>query len=76
MKFRSVRVLGAQLRARREALGLSQADVAERAGVSREFVVRLEGGKRRADLSLVLAVVEALKTDLSLDVSDVDGGEP
>lgn len=65
MDFRSVRVLGAILRERRLALGLSQAELGLRSGVSREFVLRLEGGKRRSDLGLTLAVVEALGGVLS-----------
>lgn len=38
--------LGAALRERRERLSLTQAQVAERAGVSRAFVTELERGRR------------------------------
>lgn len=54
--------LGAALRARREAAGLTQAQVAERARVSRAFVIDLERGRRpRAELGRALAVVRALE---------------
>lgn len=71
-RFRSVKVLGAVLRARRHELGLSQAQVAENAGVSREFVLRLERGKPRIDLGLILAVIEALDCDLELGPRKTD----
>ncbi|WP_454299593.1 helix-turn-helix domain-containing protein [Salana multivorans] len=59
--------LGAALRERRERLSLTQAQVAERAGVSRAFVTELERGRRpRAELMRVLAVIRALDAAVSL----------
>lgn len=59
--------LGAQLRAARRARGLTQAELAERAGVSRNFVVQVERGQRRgAELDRVLALVRALGLELAL----------
>lgn len=63
--------LGAQLRAARRAAGLTQAQVASSAKVSRAFVIDLEQGKRPgAELSRVLAVARALNRSFSL-VEDV-----
>lgn len=63
--------LGAQLRAARRAAGLTQAQVAESANVSRAFVIDLEQGKRPgAELSRVLAVARALNRSFVL-VEDV-----
>ena len=45
MRVRSVLEVGAAARDRRERLGWSQQALAERAGVTREWVVRFEGGK-------------------------------
>jgi len=39
--------LGAKLRAKREATGLTQADVAEVAGISRTSLTNMEGGRQR-----------------------------
>jgi HTH-type transcriptional regulator / antitoxin HipB len=53
--------LGAALRTRRGRTGLTQARVAELAGVSRAFVIDLERGRRpRAELHRVLSVIRAL----------------
>ena len=59
--------LGAALRARRRAQGMTQLQVAEAAGVSRAFVSDLERGDRSgAELARVLAVIRAL--DLAVDL--------
>lgn len=60
-------VLGARLRAERHAQGLTQAQLAERAHVSRAFVIDLEQGRRAgAELARVLAVVRALGLVLAI----------
>jgi predicted transcriptional regulator len=48
--------LGQQLRARREALGLSKSALAENAGKVREVIYRLEAGEE-ATVSSLLAVM-------------------
>lgn len=53
------------LRLRRLALGLTQADVAELAGVSREQVIRLEAGACDPRLSTASALAGALCVDLA-----------
>jgi len=59
--------LGAAIREARDAAGWTQAELAERAGVSRAFVVGIErGGRPRAELSRVLAVVRALGKAVAL----------
>lgn len=59
--------LGAALRDRRESARLTQAQLAERAGVSRAFIIDIERGRRpRAELNRVLAVIRALDAAVSL----------
>ncbi|GCE77396.1 helix-turn-helix domain-containing protein [Cellulomonas biazotea] len=59
--------IGAQLRAARRGQGLTQAEVAVAAHVSRAFVVDLEGGKRPgAELGRVLAVARVLGLGVAL----------
>ncbi|OLT50990.1 helix-turn-helix domain-containing protein [Cellulosimicrobium sp. CUA-896] len=59
--------LGAALRERRERAGLTQGRLAERAGVSRAFVIDLERGRRpRAELNRVLSVMRALDAAITL----------
>jgi transcriptional regulator with XRE-family HTH domain len=56
--------LGAEVRAERRRRGLSQAELAARAGVSREWLGRLEKGARRLETDKVLSVLQEL--DFSL----------
>jgi len=71
MTIRSIRDLAAAVRGRRIDLGMSQADLASRAGVSRKWIYEFEAGKSRAEFGLVLRVLEAL--GLALEVGT--GGE-
>ena len=52
--------VGAALRAAREGLGLTQAEVAAACGVSRKWLSEAEGGKSAVSLGLVLGVLNAL----------------
>lgn len=59
--------LGAALRERRERAGMSQGELAERADVSRAFIIDIERGRRpRAELNRVLAVMRALDAAMVL----------
>jgi HTH-type transcriptional regulator / antitoxin HipB len=70
MRVQSIRDLGAAVRGRRIDLGLTQADLAMRAGVSRKWVYEFEAGKPTAELQLILRVMDAL--GLALDVGYTD----
>ncbi len=52
--------LGERLRGRRLALGLTQADVAERAAVSKRFLVQLEGGSGNISVQRLAGVCSEL----------------
>jgi transcriptional regulator with XRE-family HTH domain len=52
-----------RLRELREAAGLTQGQLAERAGVKRDAVARWEAGKREPGWSNVLGLAEALGVD-------------
>ncbi|MBM6403174.1 helix-turn-helix transcriptional regulator [Phycicoccus sp. CSK15P-2] len=69
--------LGAIVRSSRRRQGLSQADLAERAGVSRSWLTRLEGGHRGAELEPLFRLLSALGMTLLLDEPSPaqDGGE-
>jgi len=59
--------LGAAVRDARQARGLTQAGLAERAKVSRQFVISLErGAGPRAELARVLSVLRALGLTMAL----------
>jgi y4mF family transcriptional regulator len=65
-RIASLHDLAAAIRGRRKELGLSQAQLATRAHVSRAWVNEFESGKPAAELRLVLAVVDALGLELQL----------
>jgi len=59
MQVHTVRDLGAAVREARSHQGLTQAELARRAGVSRDWLVRLEQGHPRLEVQLVLDVLAA-----------------
>lgn len=59
--------LGALIRDRRQTRGLSQAELATRAGVSRRWLAALEGGKATVEFDLVLKTLDALGLVISVD---------
>jgi HTH-type transcriptional regulator / antitoxin HipB len=69
MFVRTPRELGAALRDRRKSLGLEQKTLAEKVGVSRQWIIAVEAGKDRADLALVLRTLDALglRVDVTAD---------
>lgn len=58
--MRTAADVGAAIRAARRAQGLTQAQLAERAGVGRQWLVALEKGHDRAELGKAIAVLAAL----------------
>lgn len=60
--------IAADLRARRKQLGLTQAELADLAGVSVRFVHDLESGKPTVQLSKVLAVASTLGCELNVEL--------
>jgi transcriptional regulator with XRE-family HTH domain len=71
---------GRAIRIRRQASGLSQEALAERAGVHRNYVGLLERGERNASLTTLIAVARALNVTLAQLFEGVEAaartGEP
>src|SRR5262249_4415516 len=79
LPIHSIRDLAAATRGRRLELDLSQAALAERVGVSRQWINEFESGKPRAELRLVLRLIEAIGRTMTLDggqtlAADKDAG--
>ena len=64
MRLRTPSDIGALIRERRRALGLDQRTLALRVGVSRQWIVEAEKGKRGAPVGLVLRTLETLGVGL------------
>jgi len=74
MRIVSTRDLAAVARGRRRSLGLSQEELARRAGVSRQWLGMFERGKRTAELGLAIRLLDTLGLDL--DVRERDEAPP
>ncbi len=72
MFIRTPADLGAIIRERRRELGLGQAELAERIGVSRQWVIGVERGRARAELGLVLRALDVLGVRLN---TSADGSQ-
>lgn len=73
MTIGSIRDLAAAVRGRRKDLGMNQADLAAKAGVSRKWIYEFEAGKPTAEFGLLLRVLDALGFDLELMTRDDPG---
>ena len=60
MRLRTPTDIGLTIRERRRSLGLDQKTLALRVGVSRQWIIAAEQGKRRAELGLVLRTLDTL----------------
>lgn len=76
MRLRTPTDIGLVIRERRRALGQSQQELATRVGVSRQWIVEVEQGKRRAELGLVLRTLEALGLGLRTDEASPGDSRP
>jgi len=65
MRVRTPADFGALIRERRRGAGLDQATLAERVGVSRQWIVAVERGKATAPIGLVLRTLAALGVELT-----------
>jgi HTH-type transcriptional regulator/antitoxin HipB len=69
-EINSILDLSALVRGRRQALGLSQEELADRANVSRQWISAFERGRPGAEMRLILRLLEALELRLSVDPLD------
>ena len=67
MYVRSTEDLAALVRERRQALGLSQKQLASLVGVQRLWIIQFEGGKETVELRLVLKTLAALELHLFVE---------
>ena len=68
--------LASVARGRRIELGLTQAELASRSGVSRDWVNSFERGKRTVDISLVFRLFDALSIGMVATDAAASGDAP
>lgn len=77
MKLGTMAQVATLVRNTRLEAGLTQAQLADRMGVARDWVIRLEKGNPRLEVQLVLDALVALGLTLSATARDVvDEGDP
>ncbi len=75
MRIRTPIDLGALIRDRRNKLGLDQKSLAQKVGVSRQWVVEVEQGKPRAEIGLLLRTIAALGIALDAETAPKESKE-
>jgi HTH-type transcriptional regulator / antitoxin HipB len=63
----NVRAMGALVRNFRKERGMTQAELAQRAGVSRKWLIEFEKGKPEAQLWMVIDVLNVLGYELEIE---------
>ena len=76
MLIRTLADLGAVIQDRRKRLGLGQAELAEKIGASRQWVVGIERGHSSAELGLALRTLDALGIRLGARDKDATPKSP
>jgi transcriptional regulator with XRE-family HTH domain len=67
------KVLGRELKGARLALGLTQAEVAERLGVSGSYISTVEAGKRNLTLGQLANIANAMRLGIDISFIRPDG---
>lgn len=68
--------LGSTIKTERTRAGLSQHDLAARAGISRSWIARVEAGHRGAGFEQLLRLLEALDMSMILRSADASEKQP
>lgn len=75
MRVRNAADVGAMVRERRRALGMTQQELAELSRVGRPWLVAVEAGHQRAELGKVLRLLWALELSLELAPAPPEVGD-
>jgi transcriptional regulator with XRE-family HTH domain len=67
------KVVGRELRETRRALGMTQAEVAERLGVSASYISAVEAGKRNLTLAQLANIANAMRLGIEVAFVRPDG---
>ena len=67
------KVVGREIRATRRALGLTQAEVAERLGVSASYMSAVEAGRRNLTLGQLANIANAMRLGVNISFIRPDG---
>lgn len=68
--IRDTKQLGAALQRERKRQGLTQTQLAEKAGLRQQTISAVEGGKPRSELQVIIDIMAALSLEISLQPRD------
>ena len=67
------KVVGRELKDTRQALGLTQAEIAQRLGVSASYISAVEAGKRNLTLGQLANIANAMRLGIDISFIRPDG---
>lgn len=68
-KIESVADLGALMRRARQAAGMTQAELADRIGTTRQWVIRMEQGRHTTTMNMVLIALSELGLEMVAELA-------
>ena len=75
MPLKTPEQLGSAIRLRRMERAMSQVELAERLGVERKWIMKLEAGNPKAEFGLILKALAELRLEGKLIVSDTGNSD-
>ena len=66
-----LKALAAEIKSLRTGLGVSQEEIAHRAGLNRTFVGKLEVGQTQPSITVLFQLADALEVDAALLVANI-----
>jgi HTH-type transcriptional regulator/antitoxin HipB len=76
MRIRTVKDIGLIIRDRRREFRMGQRALADKVGVSRQWIVQVERGKPRAAANLLLRALAALDLEIAIDQTKSSRAKP
>lgn len=64
------KVLGEQIRARRQDLNMTQTELSEATGIDRANISKIEGGRYNVSVDIIGRIAEALRCEIRLEPAD------
>lgn len=64
------KILGEQIRARRQNLDMTQTELSEATGIDRANISKIEGGRYNVSVDIIGRIAEALRCEVRLEPAD------
>lgn len=64
------KILGEQIRARRQDLNMTQTELSEATGIDRANISKIEGGRYNVSVDIIGRIAEVLRCEIRLEPAD------